>query len=72
MTPAHVLRPRSVLLIAGTAVLLSVLATAPAFAQGKDPVGENADQIVLTGRLVVTADETVDAAVIFNGPALVE
>ena len=30
------------------------------------------DQIVLTGHLVVTADETVDSAVIFNGPALVE
>jgi hypothetical protein len=72
MTPAHVLRTRRALLIAGAAVLLSVLATAPAFAQGKDPVGENADQIVLTGHLVVTADETVDAAVIFNGPALVE
>ena len=59
-------------MIAGAAVLLSVLATSPAFAQGPVPTGDNADQIVLTGRLVVTADETVDAAVIFNGPALVE
>jgi hypothetical protein len=58
--------------IAGAAVLLSVLAASPAFAQGPVPIGNNADQIVLTGRLVVTADETVDAAVIFNGPALVE
>jgi hypothetical protein len=58
--------------IAGAAVLLSVLAASPAFAQGQDPAGDNADQIVLTGRLVVTTDETVDAAVIFNGPALVE
>jgi hypothetical protein len=58
--------------IAGAAVLLFVLAASPAFAQGQDPAGDNADQIVLTGRLVVTADETVDAAVIFNGPALVE
>ncbi len=49
-----------------------MLAASPAFAQAKDPAGDNADQIVLTGRLVVTADETVDAAVIFNGPALVE
>jgi hypothetical protein len=58
--------------IAGAAVLLSVLAASPAFAQGQDPAGDNADQIVLTGRLLVAADETVDAAVIFNGPALVE
>ena len=57
-------------MIAGAAVLLSALAASPAFAQ--DPAGDNDDQIVLTGRLVVAADETVDAAVIFNGPALVE
>ena len=59
-------------MIAGAAVLLSALAASPALAQGPVPAGDNADQIVLTGRLVVTADETVDAAVIFNGPALVE
>ena len=72
MTPALAPRPRRALVIAGAAVLLSVLAASPAFAQGPFPAGDNADQIVLTGRLVVTADETVDAAVIFNGPALVE
>jgi hypothetical protein len=72
MTPSPALRPRGALVIAGAAVLLSVLAASPAFAQGPVPAGDNADQIVLTGRLVVTADETVDAAVIFNGPALVE
>jgi len=66
------LRNRRVLLIAGAAVLLSCLAASPAFAQAKDAADENADQIVMTGRLVVSADETVDTAVIFNGPALVE
>jgi hypothetical protein len=72
MTPSQARRRRKAFVIAGAAVLLSVLAAWPAFAQGQDPAGDNADQIVLTGRLVVTADETVDAAVIFNGPALVE
>jgi hypothetical protein len=52
-------------------ILLSALAASPASAQEERPAGED-DQIVLTGRLVVAADETVDAAVIFNGPALVE
>jgi hypothetical protein len=72
VTPALVPRPRRAVVIAGAAVLLSVLAASPAFAQGPVPAGDNADQIVLTGRLLVAADETVDAAVIFNGPALVE
>lgn len=66
------LRSRSSFLIAGAVILLSALAASPASAQDAGSTGEDADQIVLTGRLVVTADETVDAAVIFNGPALVE
>jgi hypothetical protein len=60
------------LLILGGALLLSLLAPAsPASAQAEDPLGDQ-DQIVLTGRLFVAADETVDAAVILNGTALVE
>jgi hypothetical protein len=66
-----VLRTRRAFLIAGAAILLSVTAS-PAFAQAEDAARENSDQIVMTGHLVVTADETVDTAVIFNGPALVE
>lgn len=65
-------RSRSSFLIAGAVILLSALAASPASAQDEGPTSEDADQIVLTGRLVVAADETVDAAVIFNGPALVE
>ena len=65
------LRTRSAFLGAGVAILLSVLAASPAFAQAEVP-GGNSDQIVMTGRLVITAGETVDTAVIFNGPALVE
>jgi hypothetical protein len=72
MTPAHVLRPRRALLVAGAAVLASVLAALPAFAQGQGPPREDAAQIVLIGRLVITADEEVDTAVIFDGPAFVE
>jgi hypothetical protein len=62
---------RSFLLITGSAILLSALAASPASAQDEDLSGGN-DQVVLTGRLVVTADETVDTAVILDGPALVE
>jgi hypothetical protein len=46
-----------------------VLAT-PAFAQ--DSGRDVDDQIVLTGRLIVPSDDTVGAAVIFDGDALVE
>jgi len=66
-----VLRSRSGLLIGGTAIVFAILAASPALAQN-GPAGDNADQIVMTGRLNIPADETVDTAVIFNGPALVE
>jgi hypothetical protein len=66
------LRTRRAFLIAGAAILLSVLTASQAFAQAEDAAGENSDQIVMTGRLDVPAGETVDTAVIFNGPALVE
>jgi hypothetical protein len=69
---APLLRTRSLLLTAGAAILLSALAASPAAAQEEGPTGEDNDQIVLTGRLAVAADETVDTAVIFDGPALVE
>jgi cytoskeletal protein CcmA (bactofilin family) len=72
MTRALALRARCAFLVAGVAILLSVLAASPALAQAEVPAGNESDQIVMTGRLVITADETVDSAVIFNGPALVE
>lgn len=64
-------RSRGGFLVAGAAVLLSVLAATPAAAKVR-PGGAGADQIVLTGRLDVPADDIVDTAVILNGPALVE
>jgi hypothetical protein len=65
-------RTRSSLLIAGAVILLSVLTMAPASAQAEGQAGEDDSQIVLTGRLLIAADETVDTALIFDGPALVE
>jgi hypothetical protein len=65
-------RMRGALLTAGAVLLLFVLTMSPAWAQTDDATRADDSQIVLTGRLVVTADESVDAAVIFNGPALIE
>jgi hypothetical protein len=70
-TSAPVLRRRSSFLIVGAVILISALAASPASAQVRGPANDH-DQIVLTGRLVVAADETVDTAVIFDGPALVD
>jgi hypothetical protein len=70
-TRAPVHRSRGALLFAGAVVVLAVLAASPAFAQDGS-AGADADQIVMTGRLDVPAGETVDTAVIFNGPAQVE
>ena len=55
------------------AALIAVLALAPsALAQADGNDATDADQIVLHGELVVAEGETVDAAVIFDGPARVE
>ena len=68
---APAFRTRSALVLGGAVVLLSVLTMAPALAQ-VGQAEEDDSQIVLTGRLEIAADETVDTALIFNGPALVE
>jgi hypothetical protein len=57
--------------ILGGVTLLCVLVAGPATAQD-DAVRADRDQIVLTGRLVVASDETVEAAVILDGPARVD
>jgi hypothetical protein len=52
--------------VAGT-----ILTAGPASAQEQPPSGGR-DQVVLTGRLFVAADETVDVAVIVDGPAQID
>lgn len=72
MTSTRGLRSRRSSLMAGAAILLTVLTMSPAFAQGEDRSSEDNEQIVLTGRLFIASEETVDTALIFDGPALVE
>jgi hypothetical protein len=62
---------RMAIALAVVAALTLVLAT-PALAQDGGRDGDQNDQIVLTGSLIVSSDDTVDAAVIFDGDALVE
>jgi hypothetical protein len=57
-------------LAAAGVLLLSVAGPASAQDDGSG-AGEN-DQVVLTGQLLIEADQTVDTAVIFNGRATVE
>ncbi|MGH2641106.1 MAG: hypothetical protein ACRDGO_05355 [Actinomycetota bacterium] len=65
------MRGKRQLTVFGTAIVLVVLGAGPAAAQEDgDPTGR--DQIVLTGELLVAADDTVDAAVILDGPAQVD
>jgi hypothetical protein len=55
------------------AVGLMVLALpGSAWAQDNGSGADDNDQVVLTGRLLVESDRTVDTAVIFNGPATIE
>jgi cytoskeletal protein CcmA (bactofilin family) len=48
------------------------LLAAPAWAQDVREGADRNDQIVLTGALVVGGDESVDTALIFDGPATIE
>jgi cytoskeletal protein CcmA (bactofilin family) len=60
-----------VLLMVAAAFVVLLMAT-PAQAQSdKDGLSEN-DQVVLNGRLDIAADQTVDSAVILNGPARID
>jgi len=62
-----VLRALFVGALAASGVLL-----APAHAVAQPSGAVRHDQVVLTGRLVVPSDETVDTAVILNGPAIID
>jgi hypothetical protein len=52
-------------------LLLSLLWALPASAQDGAPDFDENDQIVLSGRLVIEQDRTVDSAAILNGPAFI-
>lgn len=62
---------RSLLSVVGAATVLVALGAGPAAAQ-EDDASAGRDQIVLTGELLIAADDTVDAAVILDGPARVD
>jgi hypothetical protein len=57
--------------VLGGALAVALLLAAPAGAQS-EPSDRPSEQVVLSGRLVVAEGETVDSAVIFNGPATVD
>ena len=61
---------RLMLLVIAGAIGATALAAGPALAQDTSPDPD--DQIVLTGRLIVAEDETVEVAAILNGPAQVD
>lgn len=52
--------------------VLLLMVAGPASAQDDGSSADDNDQVVLTGRLLVEGDSTVDTAVIFNGPATIE
>ena len=57
--------------IVGAAIVLVALGAGPAAAQ-EDTASADRDRIVLTGELLIAAEDTVDAAVILDGPARVD
>ncbi|HEX4941039.1 MAG TPA: hypothetical protein VFW51_00785 [Actinomycetota bacterium] len=63
--------PSSLPSIVAAAIVLVALGAGPAAAQ-EDSASADRDQIVLTGELLIAADDTVDSAVILDGPAQVD
>lgn len=61
----------SLLSVIGAAIVLVALGAGPAAGQ-EDGASADRDQIVLTGELLIAAEDTVDAAVILDGPARVD
>ena len=58
--------------VVGFSVLAGLLVPAPSALAQDDEGPDTDDQVVITGRLVVPEGETVEHAVIFNGPATIE
>ena len=59
-------------LVTVAAAVVACLTAAPAWAQDGSADLDEDDQIVLTGRLTIATDETVDTASILNGPATID
>lgn len=70
MTPRARSRTLGRALVAAGALVLSM--AGPALAQDDGSGVDENDQVVLTGRLNIESDRTVNTAVIFNGPASIE
>jgi hypothetical protein len=62
----------SLIRLLAAAGLMVLALPGPAWAQDNGSGADDNDQVVLTGRLLVESDRTVDTAVIFNGPATIE
>ena len=58
--------------VTGATLIAAFAVTPSALAQAEGDEATDADQIVLHGELVVAEGETVDSAVIFDGPATVD
>jgi hypothetical protein len=65
---------RLALVVLGTAVLLTIALAGPALADSVVGIakGNARDEVVLSGAIVVNENETVGAAVIFDGPATID
>ena len=61
-----------ILILAVAAAAAAWVSATPAFAQDEGADAGRSDQIVLTGSLTVANGETVDTALIFDGPAAVQ
>jgi hypothetical protein len=59
-------------MVVGAALLVVVALGGPASAQASGDAARDDDQVVLHGQLLVPEGETVGAAVIFDGPAIVD
>lgn len=65
-------RSRSLIRALATAGVLLLSMAGPASAQDDGSRGDENDQVVLTGQLLIVSDRTVDTAAIFNGPATID
>jgi hypothetical protein len=66
------IRIRQLVRVFLAAFVIMVVLAMPASAQGSTTDDTSRDQVVLSGQLIVPQGETVDTALIFHGPAVIE